>query len=219
MKIAFRYSNLPSRFNESHKIDYGNYIDSSRIEKAHIEFYDHSDIIKVLRDKINNAKDCNKVVSRILIDSLGSPLGLIKPEELVKIVYQIKILIRRLPQFVCLINLIPQSKDYDILDLYGNPVRQRLYFQVDSALQCLTFEESDNNPYSRDYVGILKFFSLPRLNSFGPYNPMLNDTQFGIKIHQSKRFLTIEKLSLPPDLSETVNRFTNTNQITKSIEF
>lgn len=215
MKIAFRYSNLPSRFNTSHKIDYGNYIDSTIIDNAKIEFYDHSDIIKVLQNKLNC--NLNPVVTRILIDSFGSPFG--QPEDLAKIVYQIKILIRKLPQYVCLIHLIPLNNDFDILDLYGsNPLRKRLYFQVDSAIQFSTFEESDNNnPYSRDYVGILKFFRLPRLNSFGPYNPMLNDTEFGIKIHHSKRFLTIEKLSLPPDLSETVNRFTNQN--TKSIEF
>lgn len=213
MKIAFRYSNIPSRFDpniEQKRFDFGQYIDTNLLNKSSIKFYDHSELIPILKEKCHEQK--SDKVCRIFIDQLGSPYSSNEINQLPRIMYQLKSIMRRLTKSVSIITIVTASDlHYDLID--DHSIRQKLYFTSDSAIRFTTFADDDeSNPYRQDYVGLVQLLRLPQLNSLAPYNPNLVTIEYGIKLHQTKRFLSIEPLALPPDLGETVNRFTSSNQ-------
>ncbi|KAH7639778.1 Elongator subunit elp4 [Dermatophagoides farinae] len=218
MKIAFRYSNIPSRFDENieqKRFDFGEYIDANLLESMTIKFYDHSELIKILREKSLEQK--SDKVCRIFIDQLGSPNSSIEINQLPRLMHQLKSLMRRLTKSVSIITMVTASiPQYDLID--DHSIRQKLYFESDSAIRFTTFSDDDeSNPYRQDYVGLVQLLRLPQLNSLAPYNPNLITTDYGLKLHTTKRFLSIEPLALPPDLGETVNRFTSSSQATDKL--
>lgn len=223
LKIAFRYSNLPSYpsgdVSATVRLDFGNNIDASVLENASVDFYEHSDIISILENLISST-NIKSNVCRILIDQIDSPLSTLSVSQLPKIFHRIKVLIRQLPNSVCLATLSSdrcnKTFNYGLLETISPSIRNRVHVLSDCVVRLIGIDEdeNDNNPYSADYVGFLHLLRLPRLNSLAPYNPTLEATEFGIKLRNSKRYLTIEKLALPPDLGETVNRFTSSVQVT-----
>ena len=227
MKIAFRYENLPSRFlkdvdaedfTSNQKFDYGTYLDQSLIDKSNIEFYSHSDILRVLYEKTKTKLTDNKSVCRILIDELGSPLSPISTVSLPSLIHHIKVLMRRLANSVCLATLV-STDIYDVSNDLLETVRDQIHFDVDSVVRFIAFdmEHDSDNPYSTDYQGLLHLLRFPRLNSFEPYNSSLDTTEFGLKLLKGKRYLTVDKLALPPDLGETVNRFTSSVNVSDGL--
>ncbi|OTF81580.1 elongator complex protein-like protein, partial [Euroglyphus maynei] len=214
MKIAFRYSNIPSRFDaniDQKRFDFGEYIDTDLLNKSDIQFYDHSELITILNEKSVEPK--SDKVCRIFIDQLGSPNSSIEINQLPRIMHQLKSIMRRLTKSVSIITVVTSSDPhYDLID--DHFIRQKLYFESDSAMRFTAFADDDeSNPYRQDYVGLVQLLRLPQLNSLAPYNPNLMTTEYGLKLHPTKRFLSIEPLALPPDLGETVNRFTSSNQM------
>lgn len=254
MKIAFRYSNLPSRFAahqegedaSAQKLDFGASLDYALVESADIEFYDHSEILFVLKDveekQVTADLTQNKTskITRILIDELGSPLSPLPVDSLPRTLHRIKVLLRRLPHAVCLATLTSDrttnlsdsspsseadSTAFDLLNCISHYTRERIHSHADSVVRLISFPEdteevdgegTSGNPYASDYVGFLHLLRLPRLNSFAPYNSTLESTEYGIKLRNSRRFLAFEKLALPPDLGETVSRFTPSSSNSKT---
>ena len=225
---------MPSRFaanqegedSSSQKLDFGQSLDSSILENATIDFYDHTEILSVLEARLHQLQQSSNKsspVTRILIDEIGSPLSILPLDLLPKIFHRIKVLLRRWPQSVCLATLVSDRsttnteaaiESFDLLNSISPCIRDRIHSHADNVTRLIGFgDESEvdggSNPYASDYVGFLHLLRLPRLNSFAPYNPSLEATEFGIKLRNSKRYLAIEKLALPPDLGETVNRFTS----------
>ncbi|KAK7481505.1 hypothetical protein BaRGS_00027267 [Batillaria attramentaria] len=74
----------------------------------------------------------------------------------------------------------------------------------DTVLRLESFAGSDKekNPAFRDYSGLLHLVQLPCLNELLPHMPDTLDLAFRLR---RKKF-TIEKLHMPPELSETVSR-------------
>lgn len=211
MNIAFRYSQLPSRFVDDNrtatatKLDYGQHVSKTIVEDARIEFHNHSQMLQVLEAEAGQSQASSTPVTRVYIDQLGSSLSLILDCNLPTVVYRIKTLLRRLTRSVCLMTLAPELTASNL----SPHIVLRIHNQADSLVKIVGFLQSDSsNPYSTDYVGLLHLSRLARLNSFAPYNCSLDSTEFGLKLLNGKRFLVVEKLALPPDLSENVNRFT-----------
>uniref|UniRef100_A0A8C2DFJ3 Elongator complex protein 4 n=1 Tax=Cyprinus carpio TaxID=7962 RepID=A0A8C2DFJ3_CYPCA len=70
------------------------------------------------------------------------------------------------------------------------------------ALESFRGSEKETNPLYKDYHGLLHVRQLPRLNCLSSEVPDTKDLAFKLKRKQ----FTIERLHLPPDLSETVSR-------------
>ncbi|KAH9395575.1 Elongator subunit elp4 [Tyrophagus putrescentiae] len=256
MKIAFHYRNLPTRFaahqegedGSAVKLDFGSPLEHGAfVQSADIEFGDHSEMIERLHHlvKLNqnntaaaatnsesssNSTTTTSKVIRILVDELGSPLSPLSVEALPRTLHRLKVLLRQLPNAVCLVTLTSSSSDrstdlniisssssnltsIDLLNSIAPGTRERLHSHADSVVRLISFPEDDEsedvlnekssakNPYAADYVGFLHLLRLPRLNSFAPYN--------AASLEATERYLAIEKLALPPDLGETVSRFTS----------
>ncbi|XP_052417666.1 elongator complex protein 4-like isoform X1 [Carassius gibelio] len=74
------------------------------------------------------------------------------------------------------------------------------------ALESFRGSEKETNPLYKDYHGLLHVHQLPRLNCLSCEVPDMKDLAFKLKRKQ----FTIERLHLPPDLSETVSRVSKT---------
>uniref|UniRef100_A0A671LCJ2 Elongator complex protein 4 n=1 Tax=Sinocyclocheilus anshuiensis TaxID=1608454 RepID=A0A671LCJ2_9TELE len=74
------------------------------------------------------------------------------------------------------------------------------------ALESFKGSEKETNPLYKDYHGLLHVRQLPRLNCLSCEVPDTKDLAFKLKRKQ----FTIERLHLPPDLSETVSRVSKT---------
>uniref|UniRef100_A0A8C1YXS3 Elongator complex protein 4 n=1 Tax=Cyprinus carpio TaxID=7962 RepID=A0A8C1YXS3_CYPCA len=74
------------------------------------------------------------------------------------------------------------------------------------ALESFKGSEKETNPLYKDYHGLLHVRQLPRLNCLSSEVPDTKDLAFKLKRKQ----FTIERLHLPPDLSETVSRVSKT---------
>ncbi|KAI8783519.1 elongator complex protein 4 [Biomphalaria glabrata] len=74
----------------------------------------------------------------------------------------------------------------------------------DTVIKLDSFAGSDKekNPAFKEYHGLLHVKQLPRLNSFIPAQPETSDLAFKLR---RKKF-TVEKLHLPPELSDTPSR-------------
>uniref|UniRef100_A0A3P9K7F5 Elongator complex protein 4 n=2 Tax=Oryzias TaxID=8089 RepID=A0A3P9K7F5_ORYLA len=70
------------------------------------------------------------------------------------------------------------------------------------ALESFKGSERETNPLYKDYHGLLHVRQVPRLNCLASHLPDHKDLAFKLKRKQ----FTIERLHLPPDLSETVSR-------------
>ncbi|XP_016393644.1 elongator complex protein 4-like [Sinocyclocheilus rhinocerous] len=74
------------------------------------------------------------------------------------------------------------------------------------ALESFRGSEKETNPLYKDHHGLLHVRQLPRLNCLSCEVPDTKDLAFKLKRKQ----FTIERLHLPPDLSETVSRVSKT---------
>ncbi|XP_051756587.1 elongator complex protein 4 isoform X2 [Ctenopharyngodon idella] len=74
------------------------------------------------------------------------------------------------------------------------------------ALESFRGSEKETNPLYKDYHGLLHVRQLPHLNCLSCEVPDTKDLAFKLKRKQ----FTIERLHLPPDLSETVSRVSKT---------
>ncbi|XP_026176260.1 elongator complex protein 4 [Mastacembelus armatus] len=70
------------------------------------------------------------------------------------------------------------------------------------ALESFKGSERETNPLCKDYHGLLHVHQVPHLNCLASYLPDHKDLAFKLKRKQ----FSIERLHLPPDLSETVSR-------------
>lgn len=70
------------------------------------------------------------------------------------------------------------------------------------ALESFRGSEKETNPLYKDYHGLLHVRQVPRLNCLACEVPDTKDLAFKLK----RKLFTIERLHLPPDLSETVSR-------------
>ena len=153
-----------------------------------------------------------KNVTKIVIEGLESPLSGFLLNNLVLFVYKLKSLIRSLPNVVCLLSLSSQL----ILTSDVSFFRSRIQNLVDIVIELVSFDNKTQTPYT-EYNGLVNILKLPKINSLNYY--LIPETlDLGLKLKKNSRILEIEKLSLPPDLSETVSR-TTCSTVNKDLDF
>ncbi|XP_053490514.1 elongator complex protein 4 isoform X2 [Ictalurus furcatus] len=82
-------------------------------------------------------------------------------------------------------------------------LRGRMTRLSDTAIALQSFSAAErNNPLYKDYHGLLHVIQVPRLNCLGCEVPDTKDLAFRLKRKQ----FTIERMYLPPDLSDSVSR-------------
>jgi len=203
LKIAWRYKGQAVGDNpystSAQHFDLSSHISAETLNSADIVFCTHNTCLDAIRSLGSNG---GQTVIRIFIDGLGSALSPISVESLPKFVYDLKSLVRKVANSVCLTTFSAQL----VLLSRNACVRSRVHNVVDCVIQLIGFDECTQTPYT-EYNGLLNVLKLPKLNSFNYYmTPETLDYGFQLKNHN--RFLIVDKLSLPPDLSETVSRTT-----------
>jgi elongator complex protein 4 len=149
---------------------------------------------------VSEALTGQRNVLRVAVQSLGTPIwnnGVIPSNNSLPIfLHKLRALLRQSYAVALL------TAPTELLEELGNARDvERL---CDSVVRLEAFEGSDkeSNPLYKDYHGLFHFVKLPRINAMLPCQPETLDLAFKLK---RKRF-SIEKLHLPPDLSETVSR-------------
>uniref|UniRef100_A0A8C6SUA6 Elongator complex protein 4 n=1 Tax=Neogobius melanostomus TaxID=47308 RepID=A0A8C6SUA6_9GOBI len=233
MKIAWRYQNLPkvqSTLTSSSR--FGHYYDVSKTMEAEIQqaakchrFYlpDHpnqtapthspmlesySALLKSLQEVIQKegfevSKSRN--ILRIGLHSLGSSLWgddlccCDNPKHahaLTTFLYGLRALLRS--SLAVAVVTVPSHL------IQNRALMGRIAKLCDTAIALESFKgsEMETNPLYKDYHGLLHVRQVPHLNCLASQFPDHRDLAFKLKRKQ----FSIERLHLPPDLSETVSR-------------
>ncbi|CAC5375081.1 ELP4 [Mytilus coruscus] len=230
MKIAWRYQHLPIYQSNPTSIKFGHYYDLTKTMDPELtNSIDHSTIsqtdlcsssspstfmnekyallLEKIKQKIDDGKFSTTTqhdkrnILRIGIHSLGSPQwgenGGMKGENfdssLPRFLYGCRALLRS--AFAVMMITVPSH-------LFHPAFVGRLRKLCDTVIQLESFAGSEKNPACKEYHGLLKIHQLPRLNSLLCHMPDTLDLSFKLR---RKKF-TIEKLHLPPELSETASR-------------
>lgn len=224
MKIAWQYKKLPKvQFSFSnqfgHSFDLTKKMERSRIDAVNQTFLNvmdcktkstemYQNLTEVIIQSLSDGKFARQTYSqlqqrtvlRVVIHSLGSPLWLqdasTNSSDLPRLLHSLRGILRE-TNSVALIT-VPTHLFQDLTYV------RRLERLCDSVIQLESFEgsEKEQNPIYKEYHGLFHLIKLPRINSLTCHYPETLDLAFKLK---RKRFL-IEKLHLPPELSETANR-------------
>lgn len=229
MTIAWRYQNQSappvgfssSRF--SHNFDLTGTMDADLVSKADAYTFDGSEVEsasttgyywpllhqiqrRIVEGGLSTA--CNKAktnVMRVAVHSLASPLWgweFSRHEkdhqwhQLTTFFYALRALVRS-SFSVCLVT-VPSHLFLDTALIL------RLQSLADFVVRLESFQGSDKetNPVFKDYHGLFHVVKLAAINSLVP--PQLDATDWVFKLR--RRRMVIERLHLPPELSETSNR-------------
>ncbi|KAK8723568.1 hypothetical protein OTU49_011790 [Cherax quadricarinatus] len=232
MSIAWRYQNKASQPGTNvgnrfgHNYDLTKSMDAEIISHVDLALWDGSEaeegkgklenknywsLLQLIKKRIedgNLSTSCNKSktnVMRLALHSVGSPLWgweFSHQEKdhqwhnLTTFLFMLRALVRT-SFSVCLMT-VPSH-------LFADPnLTLRLQTLADFVIRLESFQGSDKetNPAFKDYHGLFHVVKLAAINSL--VSPMLDSTDWVFKLR--KRKLMIERLHLPPELSETVSR-------------
>ncbi|XP_022105745.1 elongator complex protein 4-like [Acanthaster planci] len=224
MKIAWRYEHLPKHQSTPSTHRFGHFYDLSKsmpsdrlssISCHCVPMNDESGsvspylrLFQHIEQQITEGgfsllhkQSSNRNILRIAIHSLASPLWgeeqvVSQGVELCQFLHALRALLRN-SLAVCVITM-PTHLFADVA------VIRRVERLCDTAVRLESFAGSDKekNPVYKEYHGLFHIKQLPRLNSLSGHMPDTTDLAFKLK----RKKLTIEKLHLPPELSETVSR-------------
>eukprot|EP00118_Oscarella_pearsei_P016482 m.157912 g.157912 ORF g.157912 m.157912 type:complete len:362 (+) comp38718_c0_seq1:14-1099(+) len=218
MKIAWRYQRLPE-FQSGRSVKFGHSFDLSQkmaesdISKAAVTTFDglaatystevlYSKLVDSICTCIDQGKystsaqcECRNVL-RIGISSLGSPLWNDNQSSILQFLYNLRGLLRS--AYAVALVTIPTHLFHD------EAFVRRVEHLGDSVVRLESFEGSDKakNPLYKDYHGLFHIRRLPRINSLICHEPETMELAFKLR---RKKF-SVEKLYLPPELSETASR-------------
>lgn len=232
MTIAWRYQNQvsqPTSFHNNrfgHNYDLTKSMDVGLISCIDLTLWDGTErengrgilnnrnywsLLQLIRKRIkagNLSTSSNKAktnVMRLALHSVGSPLwgwefGNQERDHqwysLTTFMHMLRALVRT-SFSVCMLT-VPSH-------LFTDPALiLRLQALADFVVRLESFHGSDKetNPVFKDYHGLFHIVKLASINSLVP--PMLDSTDWVFRLKRRK--LTIERLHLPPELSETVSR-------------
>ncbi|XP_004418611.1 PREDICTED: elongator complex protein 4 [Ceratotherium simum simum] len=153
----------------------------------------------------SNPQKKQKNILRIGIQNLGSPLwgddiccteNCNNSQSLTKFLYVLRGLLRT-SLSVCIIT-VPTHL------IQNKAIIARLTNLSDTVVGLESFigSERDTNPLYKDYHGLIHIRQIPRLNNLIGDVSDVKDLAFKLK----RKLFTIERLHLPPDLSDTVSR-------------
>lgn len=158
-----------------------------------------TDFLNIRKNLVSSQlKPEERNICRIAIHAAGSPLwDSSDPFSLSKFLFCLKHSLRQ--SFSCAVVTVPSK-----VISADKKVAGSLRHLADYAFKLRSFAGTDDadNPALKDYHGLFQLVKLPRLNSLIRFNPSTYDLAFKLR---RKRF-TVEKLHLPPDLAETVER-------------
>ncbi|WAR02115.1 ELP4-like protein [Mya arenaria] len=233
MKIAWRYRHLPKFQSSSTAVKFGHYYDLSKtmeddlVSTINVKMIGSEDIIQSPACNNHNPKylhllksiqECIEVggfgtsatpekrnILRIAMHSLGSPLwgenGGLQPDDhydpsLIKFLLGLRAILRS--SFGVCVVTIPTHLFCD--KAFINRVER----MCDTVVHLDSFvgSEREKNPAYKEYHGLFNIKKLPSLNTLVCHMPESLDLAFKLR---RKKFV-IEKLHLPPDLSETASR-------------
>lgn len=234
MKIAWRYRHLPRFQSSPAGIKFGHYYDLTKSMPADlvetveiskicghqlggnacnggINSQKYTDLLKVIQEQISNGHfgtadtPERRNVLRIAIYSLGSPLwgengGLTRDDgydpSLPRFLLGLRAILRT--AFAVCVLTVPSHLFCD------NVFEKRIETLCDTVVHVDSFVGSDKekNPVYKEYHGLFNIKKLPSLNTLVCHMPESLDLAFKLR----RKKLTIEKLHLPPELSETANR-------------
>lgn len=235
MKIAWRYRHLPKFQSSPTAVKFGHYYDLTKtmeedlVKTVQVSCFttscsndantvkqnannpNYNQLLQNIQSHIESGGFETGVVSekrnilRIAIHSLGSPLwgenGGITPTDdynpaLLRFLLGLRALMRS--AYAACVITIPTHLFCDEVYIH------KLERFCDTVVEVDSFVGSDKekNPVYKDYHGLFHIKQLPSLNSLTCNMPETLDLAFKLR---RKKF-TIEKLHLPPDLSDTVNR-------------
>ncbi|XP_053418839.1 elongator complex protein 4 isoform X2 [Nycticebus coucang] len=153
----------------------------------------------------SNPQKKQKNILRIGIQSLGSPLwgddifcteNCDNSHSLTKFLYVLRGLLRT-SLSVCIITMPTHL-------IQNKAVIARVTNLSDTVVGLESFigSERETNPLYKDYHGLIHIRQIPRLNNLICDESDVKDLAFKLK----RKLFTIERLHLPPDLSDTVSR-------------
>ncbi|XP_075044136.1 elongator complex protein 4 isoform X2 [Mixophyes fleayi] len=234
MKIAWRYQNLPkmesvpmssSRFGHYYDISKTMCPDMLKTVKTH-SFYlphitsgspgempcDYTQLLQSIQRVVHqggfdgsNPQTGQKNILRIGLQSLGSVLwgdDICSDERphnvhsLTRFLYGLRGLLRS-SLSVCVITLPAH-----LIQNKAITVHVRNLSDTVVGLESFIGSQRESNPLYKDYHGLLHVYKIPRLNTLTADVSDTKDLAFKLK----RKIFSIERLHLPPDLSDTVSR-------------
>ncbi|XP_062599943.1 elongator complex protein 4-like [Saccostrea cucullata] len=235
MKIAWRYQHLPANQAIHSSSKFGHYYDLTKVmdpqltsainptligsEDFEIGCKECEDLnpkykylLKRIKDEIDKGhfstteQTDKRNILQIGIHSLGSPQW----DECGGLAANLEDIDYSLPRFLLALRVLMRSAFATCMITMPTHLFQipgfvgRLCKMCDTVLHLDSFAGSDKekNPAYKEYHGLFNIVQLPRLNSLLCHMPDTLD--FAFKLRRKK--FTIEKLHLPPELSETANR-------------
>ena len=114
-----------------------------------------------------------------------------------QLIFRLKSLTRKLTTSVVLMTWNPQLVD--------RKVRREVHNMADAVFQLEAFARA--SAAYPDFDGLFKVHKLPKLNAQS-VGKTIQTLDLGFQMKKHNRFIEIDKLCLPPDLSETVSRST-----------
>ena len=197
MKIAWRYSNLPdldevsnqnkndSQFELKKKVDERLIKEKQMNENLRICTHD-----ELLEQLSNKAKDSHPLV---VIKNYATLQSEFDESQFCTLLFRLKALSRS--SNLCFILSVNSN--------YLSPLTRQLSTNIVDC--CLQVERlTENSVYRDDYLGLIKINKLPKLNCLN-YQTTTETLQIGIQLKKS-RFLNVDKLFLPPELSDAPSR-------------
>jgi len=233
LKIAWRYSNMPKNQPSTKAVQFGHYFDLSKtlsadhqnrlsIECFHAKYQSdlknrtkinplYQETLKQIEDTISkhNLSTSNTQgipnILRISLQSLGSPFWnetLTASEDadfdpsLTWFLLSLRALLRS-SYAACMVSIPAQL-------FQDKAILRRIHHCCDTviALESFAGSEKATNPMYNEYHGLFHVRKLSRLNSIN--GPDIDTSDLAFKLRRKK--FAIEKLHLPPDISETVSR-------------
>lgn len=205
-QIAWRYNSIDpvenSLTNCKHSFDFAIKISDqilreNRIPPDNLQSKSISEIVT----RIADFSDCIIAVSGM--DRLETSLSKCQ------VVYLLKSLTRRFPTSIVLVTWSPHHVD--------RVVRRQVHDVVDAVFQMDSFA-TPSIAYP-NFEGLFKVHKLPKVNTMNVMKK-IETLDLGFQTKRNNRFIEIDKLSLPPDLSETVSRSTcSSSSGNKSMNF
>ncbi|KAJ9584184.1 hypothetical protein L9F63_021481 [Diploptera punctata] len=224
MTIAWRYQNLrtvessPTNTAFGHNFDLTKYIEDDVLKKSDVSLWSGCvdklenkggfsnpsflDLLCKIHCKLKegqfgiSANPEKRNLMRIAVLSLGSPLWAPTESDLARFCYCLRALVRS-AYAICLIT-VPSH-------LYQNEsIVKRCEHLCDISVRLESFagSEKETNPVYKDYHGLFHINKLSAINTLAPHIPESIDLAFKLK----RRKFLIEKLHLPPELQESVQR-------------
>eukprot|EP00038_Savillea_parva_P013429 m.210722 g.210722 ORF g.210722 m.210722 type:complete len:432 (+) comp25261_c0_seq1:98-1393(+) len=140
----------------------------------------------------------HRTVARVVIESLGSPLWCTDSPEAVstvRLLHSLRAMVRKSLAVLC-VTIPVQTLSADVR------LRVQHLSDVTIKLDAFAGTPDEHSPILKEYHGFVRLLKLPRLNTLTCYYPDTLDLAFKLR---RKKFV-IERVHLPPDLSETVSR-------------